>query len=97
MWACAIRFELRILGVQSLKGKRAVLKPHVERLRRLASLSVSEVDHHDLWQRAAVGVAVVTPDGRSLESIIDKVRRYVDAQIDIELIEMTISYLEDPT
>ncbi|MGH8911977.1 MAG: DUF503 domain-containing protein [Acidimicrobiia bacterium] len=96
MWACAIHLELRIPDVQSLKAKRAVLRPHIERMRRLASLSVSEVDHHDLWQRAALGVAVVALDSRALESLVEKVRRYVDGQMDIELVELTISYLEDP-
>ena len=95
MWACAIRIELRIPNVASLKGKRAVLRPHIERLRRMASLSVSEVDHHDLWQRAAIGIAAVAPDGAALETIIGKVRRYFDGQFDIEMVEMTVSYLED--
>ena len=96
MWAAAIRVELRILDTQSLKAKRAVLRPHVERLRRMASLSVAEVDHHDTWQRSALGVAVVAPDRHSLDVMTDKVRRYVDSQPDIELVEFKISYLEDP-
>lgn len=97
MWACAIRIELRVIDVQSLKGKRAVLRPHIERMRRMASISVAEVDHHDLWQRATIGVAVVTPDRRSLDSMVAKIRRYVDGQVDIELVEMTVSYLEEPS
>lgn len=96
MWASAIRIELRIPDVQSLKAKRAVLRPHIERLRRMASLSVAEIDRHDTWQRATVGVAVVAPDRHSLESLIDKIRHYVDSQMDIELVEMRISYLEEP-
>ncbi|HEX2153505.1 MAG TPA: DUF503 domain-containing protein [Acidimicrobiia bacterium] len=96
MFACAIRIDIRLPGVQSLKGKRAVLRPHVERLRRMASLSVSEVDDHDFWQRATLGVAVVAPDSAALESMIDRVRRYVDGQVDIELVDLSVSYLEEP-
>ena len=96
MWASAIRIELRIPNVRSLKAKRAVLRPHIERLRRMASLSVAEIDRHDTWQRATVGVAVVAPDRHSLESIIGKIRHYVDSQMDIELVEVRISYLEEP-
>lgn len=95
MWAAAIRVELRIPRERSLKGKRRVLRPHLERLRRLASLSVSEVDHHDLWQRSAIGIAVVAPDRARLESLIDRVTRYLDAQTDIELVELTVNYLDD--
>lgn len=96
MWACAIRMELRIPGAQSLKEKRARLRPHVERLRRLASLSVAEVAGHDYWQRTTLGVAIVAPDAGALDSLIDRVRRYVDSQVDIELVDLAISYLENP-
>lgn len=96
MWACAIRMELRISGAQSLKEKRALLRPHLERLRRLASLSVAEVDGHDYWQRSTLGVAVVAPDAGHLDSLIDRVRRYFDSQVDVELVDFAISYLEDP-
>lgn len=88
--------ELRIPGAQSLKEKRALLRPHVERLRRLASVSVAEVDRHDFWQRSTVGVAIVAADAAHLDSLIDRVRRYFDTQVDIELVDLTISYLEDP-
>jgi uncharacterized protein YlxP (DUF503 family) len=95
VWACAIRMELRIPGAQSLKEKRALLRPHVERLRRLASISVAEVDGHDYWQRSTLGVAIVAPDAGHLDSLIDRVRRYFDSQVDIELVDLAISYLED--
>ena len=96
MWACAIRIELRIPGAQSLKEKRALLRPHLDRLRRLASLSVAEVGGHDYWQRGTLGVAIVAPDAGHLDSLIDRVRRYFDGQVDIELVDLAISYLEDP-
>ena len=96
MQACAIRLELRIPAVGSLKRKRAVLRPHVERLRRLASVSVAEVGNHDYWQRATIGVAIVAPDTAHLDSLIDRVGRYFDTQIDVELVEMSVSYMEEP-
>lgn len=94
MWACAIRIEVRLPGVQSLKEKRAVLRPHVERMRRLASISLAEVDGHDLWQRATLGVAIVAPDRRHLHDLIDRVQRYLDSQVDIETVGFEMSYLE---
>lgn len=93
MWAAAIRLELRVPGVQSLKEKRRVVRPHIERLRRMASLSVAEVDHQDLWQRCTIGVAVVAPDRAAMESLVDRVRRYVDTQTDIELLEIGVADL----
>lgn len=90
-----MQIDLRLPNVQSLKEKRAVLRPHVERLRRLASISVAEVDGHDVWQRATLGTAIVAPDSAALNSIVDRVSRYVDSQLDIELIDVSITYLED--
>lgn len=94
MIVASLRFELRMGMSGSLKDKRAVLRPLVEGLRRLASLSVSEVDHHDAWQRSAVGVAIVTPDPASMEKLIERIRRYVDEHMDIEVVDCVVTYQE---
>ncbi len=96
MRAAALRVELHLPTPQSLKAKRAVLRPFVEGLRRLGSYSVAEVDHHDMWQRAAVGVAIVAPDGEGLAMQISKLRRYLDAQPEIEVLDVLVTELEEP-
>jgi uncharacterized protein YlxP (DUF503 family) len=96
MRAAALRVEVHLPSPQSLKEKRGALRPVVEGLRRLGSYSVAEVDHHDDWQRATLGVAVVAPDGKSLEMHLTKVRRYLDSCLDIEVLDILISHLEDP-
>jgi hypothetical protein len=73
-----------------------VLRPFIEGIRRLGSYSVAEVGHHDLWQRAAVGVAIAAPDGRSLAMQISKLRRYLEAQLEVEVLDVLISELEEP-
>lgn len=73
-----------------------MLRPHIERMRRLASISVAEVSDHDSWQRAGLGVAVAAADHASLGSVLDRLRRYLDQQFDIELVDMAITYLEEP-
>jgi uncharacterized protein YlxP (DUF503 family) len=96
MRAAALRVELHLPSPQSLKEKRAVLRPVIEGMRRLGSYSVSEVDHHDLWQRAAIGVAIVAPDGTGLAQQVSKVRRYLDGQLEVEVLDVLMSELEDP-
>jgi uncharacterized protein YlxP (DUF503 family) len=96
MRAAALRVELRLPEAQSLKEKRAVLRPFIEGLRRLGSYSVAEVDHHDLWQRAAVGVAIVAPDGEGLAMQVSKLRRYLDDQLEIDVLDVLMSDLEEP-
>lgn len=95
MRAAALRVELHLPGPQSLKEKRSVLRPVIEGLRRLGSLSVAEVDNQDFWQRATIGVAVVTADGEGLAVQIAKLRRYLDSRPEIEVLELVVSELED--
>ncbi|HEY7469852.1 MAG TPA: DUF503 domain-containing protein [Acidimicrobiia bacterium] len=96
MRAAALRVELHLPNPRSLKEKRAVLRPILERMRRLGSYSVAEVDHHDLWQRAAVGIAVVAPDGQGLAQHISKLRRYLEGQPEIEVLDVLMTELEEP-
>jgi uncharacterized protein YlxP (DUF503 family) len=96
MRVAALRIELHLPAPQSLKEKRAVLRPVIEGMRRLGSYSVAEVGHHDLWQRAAIGVAIVAPDGEGLARQVSKLRRYLDEQLEVEVLDVLISELEDP-
>jgi hypothetical protein len=73
-----------------------VLRPVIEGLRRLGSYSVAEVDHHDLWQRATIGVAIVAPDGSGLAQQVSKLHRYLEAQLEVDVLDVLMSELEDP-
>jgi uncharacterized protein len=96
MHAASMRIEVHIPHSLSLKDKRKVVRPFVEGLRRLASLSVAEVGMHDTWQRGAFGVAIVAPDASELERLIDRVRRYVDEQLELDVTDVKLTYLEAP-
>ena len=60
--------ELHVPGSQSLKDKRMVLRRVKDRLKKF-NVAVSEVDHHDLWQRAALAVVTVSTDQAHAELI----------------------------
>ncbi len=96
MRVAALRVEIRLPTAQSLKEKRAILRPVLEGLRKLGSYSVAEVGGHDFWQRSTMGIAIVANDGESLEMHIAKMRRYLDSRADIEVMDMFKSELEDP-
>ena len=96
MRTAALRVEIHLPTPQSLKQKRSVLRPVIEGLRRLGSYSVAEVDHHDDWQLATLGVAIAAPDGKSLNMQISKLRRYLDSRLEIEVIDVFMSELEEP-
>src|SRR2546423_12382085 len=66
MLAALCRFDLRIRDCTSLKEKRHVVKTLTASLRQRFNVAVAEVDHHDLWQRTAIGVSAVAGEGYHL-------------------------------
>ena len=94
MRAAAVKVDIHLPAPQSLKAKRAVLRPVIEGLKRLGSYSVAEVDSHDSWQRAVLGV-VVAPMA-SLDMQISKLRRYLDSCLEIEVVGVAVTELEEP-
>lgn len=93
MHAAAVRIEIRLSDVHSLKAKRAILRPVIRRLRAM-ELSVSEVDHQDTWQRATLGVAVVAPQAGRLDEVVAAVQRSLLEDPTIEVIEMDVTHME---
>jgi hypothetical protein len=41
-------------------------------------------------------VAIAAPDGRSLAMQISKLRRYLETQLEVEVLDVLISELEEP-
>ena len=73
-----LSIELHLAGARSLKDKRAVLRRLKDRVGRL-NVAVAEVAHHDLRQRAGLGVVTVGVDQeiaeRTLESVVSEIER----------------------
>jgi len=75
-----------LLGeVQSLKHKRAVLRPLLARLRRL-DVAVTEAGDPDRHRRALIGVAAVSGDHHHVHAVLDACERQVAAELEVELL-----------
>ena len=74
--------ELHLPDVGSLKGKRHALKGLKEKLRHRFELSVAEVDHQDLWQRATLALAYVSGDSRHANEVISKALDFIEDNLD---------------
>jgi uncharacterized protein YlxP (DUF503 family) len=96
MHAAVARIELRLPGVRSLKSKRSILKALEIALRTKFPVAVAEVGHQDLWQRCSLGVALVSGQAGHLDRILHTVRRFMDQQSDVEVLGVSVAYLEDP-
>lgn len=95
MYAAAMRVELLMRGVSSLKEKRRLMTAIVNQLQTMR-VGVAEVDHQGSWQRSAIGVAVVAPQFGQLERILLGVRKAIEAQPGVEILDHVTSHLDRP-
>ena len=90
------RLTLIIPDNNSLKGKRKVVKSLIEKVRHRFEASCAEVEDHDLWQKAQIGVALVGNDARLLTTRIDQITSFIENQHLAEIVDshMELVYLE---
>lgn len=85
--------ELRLPESRSLKNKRQVIKALKDRLRRKFNISIAEIDEHDRWQSAVLGIAVVSADGRFANEILSKSIDTLQNEHRVEIIDYSIEIL----
>jgi uncharacterized protein YlxP (DUF503 family) len=88
------RVRLRFPENLSLKGKRQVLKSITTRLRSKFNISVAEVDDHDLWQLATVGLCCISNNKRYTNEVLSKAVDFiVDGRFEVEILDYEIEIL----
>ncbi len=85
-----LRLELHLPSSDSLKAKRSVLNHIKERLRTRFNVSVAEVEHQDLWQRATIGVAAVSGDGAVLNRLLHDILSVVEREDRLSVLDYQI-------
>jgi uncharacterized protein YlxP (DUF503 family) len=88
-----ITLELRLENSHSLKDKRHVVESLKTRLRNKFNVAVAEIDHQDLWQRAAVAAVTVSSDHVHAEKVLRSVEAEAAALLGSELAEATVEWL----
>ncbi|HTW99136.1 MAG TPA: DUF503 domain-containing protein [Acidimicrobiales bacterium] len=89
-----LRMELHLEASSSLKAKRAVIRHLIETARRRHGVSASEVAYHDLWQRSALGFAVVAPTSTHAEELLDRVERFVWSHPEVSVVASSRQWVE---
>lgn len=87
MFVGIVRIELHLPAAGSLKDKRAIVRSLKDRIRERTAAAVAEVDHQDLWQRCALGVAVVSGTSHHVDELLQAVRQQVHATHGAELLD----------
>jgi len=82
------RVWLRLPENHSLKGKRQVLKSLLARLHNKFNVAAAEVDDHDSWQIASLGITCVSNDERHANQVMASVIAFIQAErLDAELLD----------
>ena len=88
------RVSLRLPDNMSLKGKRGVLKSITTRVRSKFNVSVAEVDDHDLWQLATLGICCVSNDKRHTNEVLSRVVDFIiESRFEVEVLDYEIEIL----
>lgn len=85
MYVGILELDVLLGEVDSLKYKRAVLRPVLARLRRL-DVAVTEAGDPDRHRRALIGVAAVSGDSGQVHRVLDTCERQVAGEVELELL-----------
>ncbi len=71
-----------------------MLKSITTRVRNKFNVSVAEVDDHDLWQLATIGICCVSNDKRYTNQVLSKVVDFIaGGRFDVEILSHEIEIL----
>lgn len=87
--------HLHLPGVASLKEKRSILKSLKARLHKEFNVAVSEVELHDAWQSAVLGMAVVSTTAVHAEQMLETILGWIEHnRPDLEVIDHQMEVIQ---
>jgi uncharacterized protein YlxP (DUF503 family) len=85
-----LNIHLHLPGCSSLKEKRSRIKPLLSRLHSEYNISVSEIEHQDIWQDTTIACALVSNDSRFIQSYLQKVLEFIEKRWpDVDVIDQS--------
>lgn len=85
--------DLHIPMAHSLKEKRKHIKSLKDKLQAGFNASVAEIDHLDEWQRAVMGVVMISNDQRYLQGEISRIETLLREYRDIQVVNIEQQWL----
>ncbi len=78
--------ELHLPGVDSLKGKRSIVKSLLTRLSKEFNVSAAEVEDHDVWQSAVIAIAAVSNASAHNAQVFERLLSWIETHYSEALI-----------
>ncbi|MET3656160.1 MULTISPECIES: DUF503 domain-containing protein [unclassified Sporosarcina] len=75
-----------------MKEKRSVLKRMTDRVKNDYNVSISELDHQDLWQRTTIALVAVASSKDAAEREVRRAIRLLESNPEWELSNLTLDY-----
>lgn len=90
MIAALVEVDLHVPASGGLKAKRSVVKSLMASLRNDLNVSVAEIDHQDLWQRALLGVAVAAGSETGARKVAQQVEKIVYREPRVDILRIAV-------
>lgn len=71
-----IHFHIPVCS--SLKEKRSIIKPLIERVQRQFNVSVAEVDYQDSHHDAKIAIGVINNDNAFIQAYLSKLTLWIE-------------------
>lgn len=89
---CVIKLSLE--GIFSLKDKRRIVKSILSRLPQHFNVAAAEVDYHEAWHTAGIGLVTVGTDSAYLHGLLEKAVAWLeDNRPDVPIEHYEIEFL----
>jgi uncharacterized protein YlxP (DUF503 family) len=88
-----LTIDLHFPGARSLKDKRQVLRSIETRVRGRFNVSIAEIEHQDLWQRARLAVVSVNTDAGRLEATLRSVLGEAESSREAQVTDSQVELL----
>lgn len=78
MFICSTKITLDTSYCFSLKEKRSILQKVKQRVKNKFNVTIAEIDYHDDWHNAQIGIAFVSSDDKHSNSVINKTVDFIE-------------------
>ena len=88
---CEVRLHLP--EANSLKGKRKIVKGIKDRIRSKFNVSIAELDAHDKWQIAVIGIACIHKDRTRIDQVLNHVVGIIESMPTVLLTDYFVDFI----
>ncbi|HEY4716021.1 MAG TPA: DUF503 domain-containing protein [bacterium] len=81
-----LKITLLLRNSHSLKDKRRIIKSLMEKMKQIFNISVSEVEHRDMWQKVTLGVSFIGRNSSYISTVNNSIMEFIDTCRECEVI-----------